>query len=573
MTKTNRLLASVTAASLMLSVSAAAVPAVSAVTAEDVSDIVVLGDSISTGYGLEDLEALSGQDIYSYTDYLSDYLDAAVTNYAVNGQRSEELLNTVKGYDGSSEEYQALAKAEMICVTIGGNDLLQPTKEYFNTYVTNYNTINGTNYTAKEVLKAVGSDSDAVKKLAMGLTSTLNNALKYVIGFSDITDIDGNITEEGYIGYIAELEQTLRTINSDAEIVFQTVYNPVSVPDSIAVDEDYAYALSQLRLMADAQIGKVNTAISKYAADYDISVADVKTAFANEDLSLSTEWVYMIHGDDLNALDVHPNQIGHAIIAAEVLDAAAASGSVCKEFNTALRSGKADLIATGVYEAALASLDGYVTVTDPSLTVSVGSVKANPGESVSLPVFVSGCDAVSDITVNYGSIDGCTIDGITPGSLFADGAQSAADQFEWTQPDGKEIDCTEQTVLFTMDITVPETVTEPTLYPVRLSAVSAADAFGNSIDISLTDGSIAAAVIRGDVNGDTLVDNNDAVLILKDNASTIIGKDSIFDDLQSHAADVDENGTVNTDDATCVLKYYAQGLIGTPDWDTVIPKN
>ena len=726
MKNAKRLVASLTAAALTLSASAAALPVVSAVTAEDVTDIVVLGDSISTGYGLEDLEAIAGTDIYAYTDYLSDYLDATVTNYAVNGQRSEELLTAVKGYDAASAEYASLANSDMICVTIGGNDLLQPTKEYFESYVNTYNTINGTNYTAKEVLKAVGGDSDAVKKLAMGLTSALSDALKYVIGFEDITDIDGNVTEEGYIGYIAELEQTLRAMNSDAEIVFQTVYNPVSVPSNIAVDEDYAYALSQLRLMGESHIGKVNTAINKLAEENDISVADVKTAFANPDFSLSTEWVYMIHGDNLNALDVHPNRIGHAVIAAEVLEAVEADGSACTEFNTALRSAKTELISANVYESTISAMGSYVTAEEPTVTLTIDPISASAGETISVPVQISGCDAVSGLNLSFTIPAGLTCEAITTEGNFSDAVVSPADgTFVWAEATGADIDCTDAVTLFTMNLTTPADLTEATEYTIAISAAEAVDSFGNNITVSTTDGTISVipapayryenhtieigtvtgmpgdtvkvpvtvyndpgtagfsldfdidssltfyrrgagdayegsptwnptlfryiwwasdgrnrvaetgavitylvftipedayngfypiafvegenelgnkacemvnengqplqpdyvaggiqivggqdhSILKGDANMDGVVNTNDAVLILKENAAAIIGKDSLLDANQTIAADVDENGIVDSDDAAYVLKYYAQSIIGTPDWDTILPAN
>lgn len=724
MAKAKRFFASLTAAVLTASAVTAALPLVSAVTAEDVTDIVVLGDSISTGYGLEELEALSGTDIYAYTDYLGEYFDATVTNYAVNGQRSEELLTAVKSYTADSAEYSSLVNADMICVTIGGNDLLQPTKEYFESYVNTYNTINGTNYTAKEVLKIVGNDSDAIKKLAMGLTSALSSALKYVIGFEDITDIDGNVTEEGYIGYIAELEQTLRAMNSDAEIVFQTVYNPVSVPESIEVSEDYLYALSQLRLMGESHIGKVNTAISKVAEENDIAVADVKTAFMNPDTSLSTEWVYLLSGEDATSIDVHPNQIGHAVIAAEVLNTIEAEGSSCSEFNTALRSGKANLISTGVYESALSILSDYVTVTDPSVSVSFGSVYAAAGETVSVPAIISGCDALSGITVEFTLPDGLTCEAISTEGVFENAVVSPTEHtFVWAEGSGADIDCTASAVLFTMNVTLPAELTETTEYPITLTAFEAVDSFGNLITVLPTDGKITAQpavenryqnhtieigtlsatpgetvrvpvsvyndpgtagftmdfnvadgidfyrraagdayegaptwnpnlyryiwwasngrnqvaangavitylvftipedayngfyeisfvegenelgnlacqfvdemgqefaldfvnggieviggqdnpILKGDANLDGTVNTNDAVLILKENAAAIIGKDSLLNADQTTAADVDENGIVDSDDASYVLKYYALSMIGTADWNDILP--
>lgn len=65
-------------------------------------------------------------------------------------------------------------------------------------------------------------------------------------------------------------------------------------------------------------------------------------------------------------------------------------------------------------------------------------------------------------------------------------------------------------------------------------------------------------VILGDVTGDGEIDSRDAVVILKDFASTILGNKST---LELNKADMNSDGKINSSDAVEVLKTYANSLI------------
>jgi hypothetical protein len=65
-------------------------------------------------------------------------------------------------------------------------------------------------------------------------------------------------------------------------------------------------------------------------------------------------------------------------------------------------------------------------------------------------------------------------------------------------------------------------------------------------------------VILGDVTGDGKIDSRDAVVILKDFASTILGNKTT---LELNKADMNSDGKINSSDAVEVLKTYANSLI------------
>ena len=76
---------------------------------------VFLGDSIATGYLLEDYDS------QAYAALLSETLGAVATNLAVNGATSGDLLTALE-----TERYQrAVEAADFIFISIGGNNFLR----------------------------------------------------------------------------------------------------------------------------------------------------------------------------------------------------------------------------------------------------------------------------------------------------------------------------------------------------------------------------------------------------------------------------------------------------------------
>jgi hypothetical protein len=74
--------------------------------------------------------------------------------------------------------------------------------------------------------------------------------------------------------------------------------------------------------------------------------------------------------------------------------------------------------------------------------------------------------------------------------------------------------------------------------------------------VDLETNSIKSA-ISGDVNGDDKVDARDAVVVLKDYASQILGNKTTLD---LSTADMNDDGKINSSDAVIIFKQYAQSL-------------
>lgn len=73
--------------------------------------------------------------------------------------------------------------------------------------------------------------------------------------------------------------------------------------------------------------------------------------------------------------------------------------------------------------------------------------------------------------------------------------------------------------------------------------------------------------LKGDVNFSGEVDSDDAVLVLKEYAASMLGSTATLTEEQLVVADVDANSSVDSDDAVQILKYYTSAMLGDPHWE------
>ena len=91
--------------------------------------LVALGDSITAGYGLErNLNRVSRK---AYPQLLGDEIGYRVTNLAVSGMTSCEVLEAVLY---NNRYRNAIARADMIILNVGGADMLGFLAEFLNPY-------------------------------------------------------------------------------------------------------------------------------------------------------------------------------------------------------------------------------------------------------------------------------------------------------------------------------------------------------------------------------------------------------------------------------------------------------
>lgn len=230
---------------------------------EATRSITILGDSISTGYGLPENEL-------SYSDYLGEYYGAEVNNFAVNGAETSDLLKRLK----EKEVISSAEKADLICVSIGGNNILGP----FTKAAAASGILSGGSLSVQDASALIDSLSDSLSQAASEAAKS-----------------------------IPEIKDRLREINPDANIVFQTVYNPFE-----SSDPAYEEVMKALHAVTAMYIAPINKAVKSL----DCLNADVCTSVEGNAYNYT----------NIGKLDIHPNNIGHMVIAGRIINAAQQNG-------------------------------------------------------------------------------------------------------------------------------------------------------------------------------------------------------------------------------------------------------
>ena len=154
--------------SIVLTFSLLFVCALPAFAAQNALHYVVLGDSIAQGSGIYNREAAC------YGKLVADTNGYTYANYGVNGLRSWDLIELLKRDNVASD----VAKADIVSLSIGGNDYLQ-----------------------QDLPKLISQTAQGNYKI--------------------INDIQDN-----YRGYFAEIVGMIRESNPDVTLLVQTLYNP-----------------------------------------------------------------------------------------------------------------------------------------------------------------------------------------------------------------------------------------------------------------------------------------------------------------------------------------------------------
>lgn len=250
--------------------------------------LLVLGDSISAGYGL--LEGEKG-----YYDIVSECTGMELTNYAVSGYETKDVLAQLEKEDVQS----AIKDADVICMSIGSNDLLHPTIAF-------------------------------IERLKERDDEDMMDVMNRVLAESDESDIDSLTSEltrllrEQAINpakeNVKEIETQIRALNSNAKVIMFSLYNPFETKRSKTIDgQDYSKAYQTFMDYVNGQENRISMAIKNLET---VDVADISSCFRD------TGWVYL--RDEIN--DIHPNPVGHALIASAVMGVMKAENAKSPEF-------------------------------------------------------------------------------------------------------------------------------------------------------------------------------------------------------------------------------------------------
>lgn len=265
--------------------------------------VVVLGDSIARGYGLENVDAQRFSSLLA-EELETVYADVSVANYGVDGQTGAELLASLK-----ENEIDKLDNCDHVIVSIGGNNILQVLtslspllndigdvdpavfKDYFlYLFAKDEQTKEKYSYSCKTI-------NDIFKKVNAAFESAEFNAL--------IDNAEKTLSDE-----IPLIVSEIKRINPNAKIYIQTVYNPYL---NVNVTLEGVEEKLDLSFYGEKAVAKLNLPIASLAEENGYTVAPVWERFGRSKKPLTNA------GFDISntrfSVDPHPNSYGHIVIA------------------------------------------------------------------------------------------------------------------------------------------------------------------------------------------------------------------------------------------------------------------
>ena len=240
--------------------------------------LLALGDSLTTGYGLDNY--VPGGNPYQCNSYINTIAKAlgleggqSYINRAVNGDRSADLAKLLPSLENE------VKSAELIIITIGGNDLLS-------TVPTIASKISGKNIT--DFAGAIGvfaaTPPETYATLAADPAFQAQMAAIFAGLATNLQTIAGFLKEKA----------------SDARIVFLKQYNPLANVPGFAAFGEFAGGL----------LDSINSTIEKTCLAYGFDVVDVPSVIDSNAIGLT----------NITKYDIHPNEQGHAEIAKLLAD-------------------------------------------------------------------------------------------------------------------------------------------------------------------------------------------------------------------------------------------------------------
>ena len=287
--------------------------------------ITVLGDSLGTNYNL-------GSGEYGYSDYIADYLKAGTySRFARNGYTTVNLLEQL---ESDSEVISAVKDSDLILVTVGSNDMLNALKEFVAT-----NAEKGESFKDYALRVAKSGQQEAED-----LTFKLNRALR--------------TPRNDMLDNLKQIDKNLHEMNPDATVVFQKLYNPFESKTTVYNGKDYSEQYQTFIDYLRGHFKQINNGIENLT--YGV-VTDPYTLFRDH------AWDYVFSEKE----DIHPNTLGHAVMAAETLNKLGYTDAVVPQFEAVLHTltseVKADVPAETmklVYQhAGFGDADGDGTIT------------------------------------------------------------------------------------------------------------------------------------------------------------------------------------------------------------------
>ncbi len=283
---------------------------------------LALGDSISTGYGLDDADAEAFPNLV-LAELGNGY---TLVNKANNGETTTSLLANLQ----DTTYQQAIATADIITLTIGGNDLMGLLYGYL---------AGELNMSADEVRATLEDLQNNGETLALvaGIIQAENFESKFSLYVAQ--NLNSIVTNFGTI------IKGIKKINSTATIIVTTQYNPYEklAAEIQTLVAQYENFISADKIMLANAIVKLSNTVESFltvqtegttptyninqlilgnATTLGYTAADVYSAFKADTANLCNPYINIVATSFPPnveiGLDFHPNAAGHAKIAATI---------------------------------------------------------------------------------------------------------------------------------------------------------------------------------------------------------------------------------------------------------------
>ncbi len=239
----------------------------------EIINIVALGDSIAAGYGLASPEAERYSHLIKERIDARDGFECIETNCGVNGQTSGGLIE-------SFASLPPLDGTDYVTVSIGANNVLGPAVDMFAKY--------GAALLIEDEDLRAAAFSSAYKEFNAATAAGIEQFKKD----------------------LPEIISAIKRAAPEAEIIFQTIYNPYN---NVSLTLTLGDVTVDLNTDSDRLVSALNDIIESGAVLLDYKVADVYTAFETETGVVNAEGGGLASAP--LALDPHPTAKGHGLIA------------------------------------------------------------------------------------------------------------------------------------------------------------------------------------------------------------------------------------------------------------------
>lgn len=301
----------------IIAAAAVAASAMSFSASAEGNSLVVLGDSITSGYGLDGYTAGDNSSAAgSFANQLAAGY-AEYNNFAVDGRTSGELLTALDDEEVSS----ALAGADTVVISIGGNDFLQPMMT--------------------ALMTTAMQDPDIMELMNGGADVSSDNYMELVQKLAEtVLEAAKSVDTSAVVANISKILEQVKNDAPDAQVVILTVYDPF----------EGVTGMEMFDVVAREKLSELNSGIIAAAAENGAETADVAAAFKGHALEYT----------NIAGMDIHPNSTGHNVIYSLLADIAGvstapANAEVTSE-TSAPSKGSPDTGAEGV--AAFAGIAG-----------------------------------------------------------------------------------------------------------------------------------------------------------------------------------------------------------------------